>query len=103
MVVPWLKKGRNTIMNKQDHARLIEIQEEMINLLSEAKDLIRCSDNKMAYERAKSYWMAHVEMGLSNDHYYASSSMCSMEDTIKELEPSNEADSDDDDEEWAGE
>jgi len=55
--------------------RLWEIQEEMLELLDEAKEILR--DTK-AYDRA--------DAALTSDHGYLDRSMCSMEDTIQELE-----------------
>ena len=69
---------------QQDIQRLKDIQEEMLGLLAEADQLLRGTP---AYQRAKSYWLAHVETALTNSHGYLGGSMCSMEDTITELEP----------------
>lgn len=73
-------------ISRDDWDRLKEIQEQMQDLLSEAKEIIRRGP-KWNYDRAKSYWLAHVEMGLSNEHSYLGSAGCSMDDTINELEP----------------
>jgi len=65
--------------------RLREIQEEILNLLGEASDLIE-SENPGAYSRAKAYWLAHATMAVTKDHSYLGGSMCDMDDTINELE-----------------
>ena len=82
-------------MNKRDHDRLVEIQEEMLSLLNEAKRLIQ-REGGITYERAKSYWMAHIEMGLTNNHSYLGSAGCSMDNTINELDPGCDDDEDED-------
>jgi hypothetical protein len=66
--------------------RLQEIQEEMLALLDEAKDILRRSDNKFLYEQARSYWLAHIKTALTNNHDYLGGSMVTMEDTIHGLE-----------------
>ncbi len=72
-----------------DASRLCEIKDEMLELLGEAHDIVRAlareSHNDIILARAEAYWLPHVEMALSNDHQYLGGSMCSMEDTIQEL------------------
>ena len=36
--------------------------------------------------RAEAYWKAHIICALRNDHQYLGGSMCTLEDTIEELE-----------------
>ena len=74
-------------MNREGFDRLVEIQTEMVELLGEAKTLIRNSGNPYLYERAKAYWLAHCEIALTNNHSYLAGNSCSFEDTIKELRP----------------
>lgn len=66
-------------------ARLIEIQEEIQELASEALKLIR-SESEVSYERAKSYWYAQVIMALSHDHYYLGGAGVALQDSINELD-----------------
>lgn len=66
--------------------RLEEIKDEMLGLLGEAEGLIRDEAKGMEYERARSYWLAHIETALTNDHGYLGGSMVTMQDTIQELE-----------------
>lgn len=80
-------------MKTRDHDRLRDIQVEMSALLDEAKDLIR-RESGIAWERAKGYWIAHIEMALSDSHTYLGSSMFTMESTINELDPESEDDED---------
>jgi len=78
------------MMEKRDHNRLVEIQSEMLDLYHEAKELLRRCGGTTAVARAKAYWMASVEMGLTNDHNYLGSAGVSMEDTIRETDPGDE-------------
>ena len=64
---------------------LEEIQQEMLELLSEASELVRDTDEREIYERARAYWIAQIETIIHNDHGYLGGSMCSMQDTIDEL------------------
>ena len=66
--------------------RLKEIQTEMLELLDEADRILRHDIGGMIYERARSYWLAHVKMALTKDHGYLGGSMCDFEDTLKEIE-----------------
>lgn len=79
-------------MQKYDFDRLVEIQSEMLELLQEAKQLLR--NEGFAYEQAKAYWLAHIEMGLTNDSSYVGKSMCSMEDTINLVNPGDDEECD---------
>jgi hypothetical protein len=74
--------------------RLKEIQSEMLELLDEADRILRHDFKGMIYERARSYWLAHVKMALTKDHGYLGGSMCDFEDTIKEIEEGDGEDSD---------
>lgn len=86
-------------MNTETHERLVEIQNEMLELLDEAKQILRHEDG-LVYDRAKAYWLAHVEMGLTNSHSYLGKTTVSMEDTIKECQPVDEEESEDEEEDW---
>jgi hypothetical protein len=76
-------------MNPQEAANeLREIQEEMLELLERAKSVVKqgSTGNRLVYERAKSYWLAHAEMALTKNHGYLGNSGVDMDDTIEELE-----------------
>lgn len=64
--------------------RIREIADEIRELLAEAIDLTDYDEG--AYNRARSYWYPHILIALGGDHGYLGSSMCSMEDTARELE-----------------
>lgn len=66
--------------------RLEEIRDEMLELLDEADRILRRDFGGLIYERAKSYWLAHVKMALTKDHGYLGGSMVDFEDTLKEIE-----------------
>ena len=80
--------------------RLIEIQGEMLELLGEAADLLRgiTGDDRMIFERADAYWLAHIRMALTKDHGFLGGSMVDMDDTIEELEKAAEGPDEDGDE-----
>ena len=83
--------------NFEDIERLRNIQEEISELIGEADTIISDIDKVGSiYDRAKSYWMAHIKTALYNDTEYLGGSMVTMEDTIEELE---EFDADEDVEE----
>jgi hypothetical protein len=76
-------------MNPQEAANeLREIQEEMLDLLERAKSVVKrgSTSNRMVYDRALSYWLAHAQMALTKRHDYLGSSTVDMDDTIEELE-----------------
>lgn len=73
---------------------LREIQVQMLECLDQAKALIKLSGQDMTLQRAESYWLAHAKIALTNDHSYLGGSMCSMEDTIAEIEATTEDDED---------
>lgn len=73
--------------------RLKEIQREMLDLLDEASRIVRAAGGGH-HERARVYWLAHIESALHRDHGYLGGSVVTMEDTISEIE-----DGDGDDEE----
>lgn len=82
------------MMDHEDHERLVSIQKEMISLIEEASNLVRRAD-KHEYERAKAYWIAHIECALEKVNPYDKT----MEDTIRALEPSEEEEEEYEDEE----
>ena len=76
-------------LNKQELTetvdRLEEIQGEMLELLGEAKELVRGCGVPGVESRANAYWLAHVAIALTKNSEYMNHSMCDMDDTIKEL------------------
>ena len=70
----------------EDKERFDEIRYEIQNLIEEALSLL--PENLQS--QAESYWYAQMCMALYNDHQFLGSSGCSMEDTYKNWEESNE-------------
>ena len=66
--------------------RLDEIKDEFKELLREAHRLIREAGSEHILARAEAYWLAHIKMAIDKDHDYLGGSMCSMDDTIREIE-----------------
>ena len=68
---------------------LVEIQQEMLELLDRARQLLHAAPN-MTRQRAEAYWLPHATMALTNDHGYLGGSMVTMQNTITELAEANE-------------
>jgi hypothetical protein len=85
-------------MTNKDFERLVEIHEEMLDLLHEARTLLE-REGGIEWERANSYWLAHIEMALTKENRYLGSSMYTMEDTLQYLESCIYGDDDEDDDE----
>jgi hypothetical protein len=70
--------------------RLVEIKDEIKNLIQEAQHLVNDFSSQFGarhiYERARSYWIAHLLTALDKDNDYLGGSMQTMEDTIQEIE-----------------
>ena len=83
-------------ISQEDYDRLVEIQEEMNNLLGEAEQIVRRGPQHI-FDRANAYWIPHIESAISEKN--SRMIMCSMGDTIDELEPCEEDEDEDDYEE----
>lgn len=83
--------------------QLIEMREQMIEMLHEADGIIRQAANqvgsRLIHERARSYWIGHLNQALSNESEYLGKSMYTFEDTIQELEAAANGESDEYDDE----
>lgn len=68
--------------------RLTEIKDQMKELLGEAEQLLRDTNEE---DSARAYWMAHIRCSLDDDHMYLGGSMVTMQTTIdaliEEVEP----------------
>jgi hypothetical protein len=71
-------------MKREDIDRLEEIRDEIKELLDEATGILRRGGG-ITYERARSYWLAHIRTALDKDHDYLGGSMVTMQNTIDEL------------------
>lgn len=73
-------------LQKSDIKRLKEIKDQMLELLEEAHGLVKHSGDKFQAERAKAYWHPHIQMALTNDHWYLGKDGATLEDAINALE-----------------
>ncbi|MBI4471434.1 MAG: hypothetical protein HY646_02125 [Acidobacteria bacterium] len=73
-------------MKRDDIDRLKEIQTELLDLLDEAKQILR-REGGMVYERARSYWLAHATMAITKESEWLGGSLINMDDTLTELDP----------------
>ncbi len=64
---------------------LEEIQQELLEGLERAGQLLRSMDCAEARARAEVYWLAHARMALTRNHDYLGGCMVTMTDTIAEL------------------
>lgn len=62
-----------------------EIQSQILDLVEQARALLRRNGLQGALMRAESYWVAHVITAVSNDHDYLGGSMVSLQNTIDEI------------------
>lgn len=84
--------------DKPEVGRLREIQQEMLDLLGEAEEIVMRHADTMTAARAKSYWIPHIKCALIKEHEYLGSSMHDMDDTIKEMVESAGKNNNDEDE-----
>lgn len=64
---------------------LDELKCEMEDLVEQIQLVLHMSPD-MVRRRAESYWFAQLRMALSSDHEYLGGNMCTMQDSINELE-----------------
>jgi uncharacterized membrane protein YdfJ with MMPL/SSD domain len=62
-----------------------EIQSQILELVEQARALLRRNELQGALMRAESYWIAHVTTAVSNNHGYLGGSTVSLQDTIDEI------------------
>ena len=62
-----------------------EIQTQILELVEQARALLRRNELQGALMRAESYWIAHVTTAVSNNHGYLGGSTVSLQDTIDEI------------------
>ena len=73
-----------SLNNAEIAERLRNIQNELINLLDSANELLIAAP-AITRERADCYWLSQARIAISKNHGYLSSSMVNMDDTIAEL------------------
>ena len=69
--------------------RLREIAEEIYDMLEEMEDILR-EVAPEEFERARLYWMAHIDGALLNQKGWLGGSFISLEDTLTALEEEEE-------------
>lgn len=81
-----VKERRMSNEREEAFDRLSEIKDEIKELMSEAKKIIRQHCEPITWERAKSYWFAAMSMALDNEHDYLGKEPFTMQDAIDELD-----------------
>ena len=62
--------------------KLEQIKEQIKELVFEAKEIIKESNNNYLINKAESHWIAYILTALDNDHEYICNSLITMQDTI---------------------
>ncbi|WP_247664420.1 hypothetical protein [Ralstonia pseudosolanacearum] len=75
---------------------LTEIQQQMLELIENARGLLKAGGFGSALDRAEDYWIAHLTCAISHDHGYLGRSGCTLQDTIEEIESGEGEDEEDD-------
>jgi len=65
--------------------RLRELADSIYDILAEMEQIIKELDPK-EFEKAKLYWLSHIDGALENRGGYLGGSLISFSDTIKSLE-----------------
>jgi ElaB/YqjD/DUF883 family membrane-anchored ribosome-binding protein len=68
-----------------DVERLDEILNEMNELLDEAKRIVRKSSSSQTKDRARAYWIGHIDAALDDEGEYVSHRSQTMAGTIDDL------------------
>ncbi|MGH1515543.1 hypothetical protein [Ralstonia solanacearum] len=76
---------------------LNDIQQQMLDLIENARGLLKAGGFGSALDRAEDYWIAHITMAISDDHGYLGRSGCTLQDTIEEIESGEDEDEEEDD------
>ncbi len=74
---------------------LTEIQQQMLNLIENARGVMKAGGFTGALDRAEDYWIAHLITAISDDHGYLGGSMCTLQDIIEEIESGEDEEEDD--------
>ena len=75
--------------------RMIELKDELDSIITELEQIMSKTFPRN-YPRAESYWIGHMKSAIGG---YGYSSMCSLDDTLRECEELAYWDSDDEDDE----
>lgn len=82
-------------ISQADIDRLNEIKDKMLELLFDAKEIVRWSGDQHQIDRMKAYWHPHIQMALTESHDYMGNGGASLEQCIGALENKVEPDPDD--------
>ncbi len=81
-----LEARANEKIGMDDIEEFESIQGQIKDLAQQALDIVKRSGDRMAYERARSYWYPHIIGNLGEEFGEGySGSMTNMDDTLKEL------------------
>jgi len=72
--------------NHEAADRMMVIKEEIIDLLHEAMTIAQQHGSSTTVARARSYWYGHIRTALDEDSGYMGRSMCTLEDTAREIQ-----------------
>lgn len=81
-------------ISREEVDRLKEIKDKMLELLDEAKHIVKWSGDQHQVERMRAYWHPHIQMGLTEEHDYMGNGGASLEQCIDALESRVEPDPD---------
>jgi hypothetical protein len=62
-----------------------EFEQIMLDIkdkIERALDIVKFGCDRIEYERAKSYWYAHIRMAIDNDHPYLGKNYGTMDDSL---------------------
>lgn len=80
--------------NTKAAMRLRELADEIYETLAEMEDILE-EVAPEELERAKAYWMAHIDGALLNQKGWMGGSLISLEDTLAALEEEEEEEAED--------
>lgn len=81
-------------MDKESYKRLVAIREEMMDLLHEAKEIMRREADAHTYQAAKSYWIGQIDVALGGGAFVDTYDT-TMQKHLKQLNPGDKNEEDD--------
>ena len=79
-----ITKKINSRNTETDSDKLMRLKQTILESVQEAAEIIKNYPEE--YDQARSYWIAHILMALSDDHDYLGGSMRNMENSIEAIE-----------------
>lgn len=80
----------NRISKDEARLRIMAAIDAIYDALAEIRDALREAGAEGALDRARHYWMAHIDGALQNRGGWLGGSFITAEDTLKELEEDEE-------------